>query len=569
MSETRYLVDILILLAAAVVAVPIFRRLGLSSILGFLAAGAAVGPWGFGFIDQVENIRHIAEFGVVFLLFLIGIEMKPSRLWVMRRMVFGLGTAQVVVTGLALTIIAMQFGFAGSTAIIIGFGLGLSSTAFGLQILTERSELNSSYGRFAFSILLLQDLAIVPLLMLVSFLANEQVPVGVAQLVVLEALLVIGAVFLFGRYLLNPFLHQVAVSRAAEVFTAAAVFAVLGIAWVTELFGLSMALGAFLAGLMLADSRYRHQVIADIQPFRGILLGLFFMGVGMSINFGLITELGWVIVPLVVGLLGTKALLLWGLCRLMRVEAVDSVRVALLLPQSGEFAFVLFGLATVSGLMAEELFQKLVLIVALTMALTPLSASLAARIGLRRASDEHPHHVDGAEHDAGARPVIVAGFGRVGRRVVHILAAGEIPYLGLDSDPDCVARARADGVEVFFGDASRLDVLKAAGAEQAAALVVTLDQPEAAERLVSAVRQRYPELPIYVRAADRGHGEKLRKAGATVVISEMLEVGLQLGGSLLRDQGVPPLRVFGVLQEIREQYYKSVDEKTDSGPCDG
>jgi monovalent cation:proton antiporter-2 (CPA2) family protein len=569
MSETRYLIDILILLGAAVVAVPVFRRLGLSSILGYLAAGAAVGPWGFGFISQVEEIRHIAEFGVVFLLFLIGIELKPSRLWVMRRSVFGLGTAQVVVTGLVLTSIAMQFGLAGTTAIIIGFGLALSSTAFGLQILTERGELNSTYGRTALSILLLQDLAIVPLLMLVSFLANELVPMHVAQFVVLEALLVILLVILAGRYLLNPLLHQVAVSRSAEIFTAAAVFAVLGIAWLTELFGLSMALGAFLAGLMLADSRYRHQVIADIQPFRGILLGLFFMGVGMSINFGLITELGWLIVPLVMGLLGAKAVLLWGLCRLMRVGAGDAVRVSLLLPQSGEFAFVLFGLATVSGIMAGDLYQKLVLIVALTMVLTPLSALLAARIGRRRDSEEHPHHVSRLEHDAGARHVIVAGFGRVGRRVVRILAAGKIPYLGLDLDPDHVAQARADGLEVFFGDASRLDVLKAAGAGRAAALVVTLDQRESAERLVSVVRQRYPDIPIYVRACDRGHCEQLRKAGATVVISEMLEVGLQLGGSLLRDQGVSPLTVFGVLQEVREKYYKSVDRKTGSGSCDG
>jgi voltage-gated potassium channel Kch len=251
----------------------------------------------------------------------------------------------------------------------------------------------------------------------------------------------------------------------------------------------------------------------------------------------------------------------------MRVEAVDSVRVALLLPQSGEFAFVLFGLATVSGLMAEELFQKLVLIVALTMALTPLSAHLAAGFRKRQESDEHPHHVDGAEHDADARHVIVAGFGRVGRRVGRILAAGGVPYLGLDTDPDRVALARTGGMEVFYGDASRLNVLKAAGAGQAAALVVTLDQREAAERLVSVVRQRFPDIPIYVRACDRSHCEQLRKIGATVVISEMLEVGLQLGGSLLRDQGVPPLRVFGQLQELREQYYKSVDEKTGSEPC--
>lgn len=561
MSETRYLIDILILLGAAVVAVPLFRKLGLSSILGYLVAGAVVGPWGFGFISQVEEIRHIAEFGVVFLLFVIGIELKPSRLWLMRRTVFGLGTAQVVVTGLVLAGISMLFGLTGSGAIIVGFGLALSSTAFGIQILTERGELNSSFGRTAFSVLLLQDLAIVPLLMLVSFWANEHAILESARFVVLEALLVVAAVIFAGRFLLNPLLHQVAASRSAEVFTAAAVFAVLGIAWLTKQFGLSMALGAFLAGLMLADSRYRHQVIADIQPFRGLLLGLFFMGVGMSINFGLIAELGWWLLLLVPGLMATKALLLWGLSRLMRVEARDSLRASLLLSQSGEFAFVMFGLAMVGGIMAEELFQQLVLIVALSMALTPLAASAESHFRRRQDGRKHAHHVSRAEPDEEARHVIVAGFGRVGRRVVQVLEAGDIPYLGLDADPERVANARSGGVEVFFGDAGRLDVLKAAGAEQAAALVVTLDQREVAARLVSIVHQHYPDLPIYARACDRDHCEQLHKAGATVIISEMLEVGLQLGGSLLKDQGLSGGKVHALLQKMRDGYYHGSCEK--------
>ncbi len=566
MSETRYLIDILILLGAAVVAVPLLHRLGLSSILGYLVAGAVVGPWGFGFISQVEEIRHIAEFGVVFLLFVIGIEMKPSRLWLMRRTVFGLGTAQVVVTGLALAGIAMLFGLTGGAAFIVGFGLALSSTAFGIQILTERGELNSGFGRTAFSVLLLQDLAIVPLLMLVSFWANESALVDSVRLVLLEAVLVIAAVMLAGRFLLNPLLHQVAMSRSAEVFTAAAVFAVLGIAWLTKQFGLSMALGAFLAGLMLADSRYRHQVVADIQPFRGLLLGLFFMSVGMSINFGLILAMGWWILLLVPGLMATKALLLWGLSRLMRVEARDSIRVSLLLSQSGEFAFVLFGLAMVSGLMAEGLFQQLALIVALSMAATPLAAWMETRFRKPQDGNRDPHHVSSVEQAAARRHVIVAGFGRVGRRVVSVLAAGGVPYLGLDADPDRVAHARSDGVEVFFGDASRLDVLKAAGAGEAAALVVTLDQREAAERLVSVIRQHFPELPIYARAIDKEHCVKLRKAGATAVISEMLETGLQLGGSLLKDQGFPGGKVHALLQKIREGYYRGRDEKAGSEP---
>jgi len=555
MSETNYLIDILILLAAAVVAVPIFRRLGLGSILGYLAAGAAVGPWGFGFIDQVEDIRHIAEFGVVFLLFAIGIELKPARLWVMRRMVFGLGTAQVVVTGLMLTGVALLFDLPNSTAVIVGFGLALSSTAFGLQILTERGKLGSAYGRTAFSILLLQDLAIVPLLMLVSLLAHDFSLLHGVEFAFLEALLVVVAVILAGRFLLNPLLYQAAASRNAEVFMATAVLVVLGTAWLVGAVGLSMALGAFLAGVMLAESHYRHQVVADIQPFRGILLGLFFMGVGMSINFGLIREYGWLVIALGAGLLCIKAFLLWGLCRVLGVPRNDSIRVSLLLAQSGEFAFVLFGLAAVSGVIDSDLFQFMILIVALTMVLTPLLASMAEYLGYRVKTEPTTHHVNHAVLDTGRPHVIVAGYGRVGRRVVSILTAGGVPYLALDSDPDRVAKARAEGNEVFYGDSSRLDVLKAAGAEQAAALVVTLDQYGSVEKLVSVMRQNYPTIPIYARARDRGHCESLRNTGATVVISEMLEAGLQLGGAVLKARGVANKEVMRLLYGIRKEYY--------------
>ncbi|MCK5382818.1 MAG: cation:proton antiporter, partial [Gammaproteobacteria bacterium] len=302
MTEAHYLTDILVLLAAAIVAVPVFQRLGLGSVLGYLAAGAIVGPWGFGFIDQVEEIRYIAEFGVIFLLFIIGIELKPARLWAMRRMVFGLGTAQVMLTGLVIAGLALLFDQSLRTALIIGFGLALSSTAFGLQILNERGEMGTVHGRTAFSVLLLQDLAVVPLLTLVSLLAADTALLEGIEFAILEAALVITFVILVGRFFLSPILRLVATSRTAEVFTAAAVFAVLGTAWLMEEVGLSLALGAFLAGLMMAESHYRHQVIADIQPFRGILLGLFFMGVGMSIDFGLLGRQGVVIAGLVLGL---------------------------------------------------------------------------------------------------------------------------------------------------------------------------------------------------------------------------------------------------------------------------
>jgi monovalent cation:proton antiporter-2 (CPA2) family protein len=555
MTETNYLADILVLLAAAVITVPVFRRLGLGAVLGYLVAGAIVGPWGIGFIDQIDEIRHIAEFGVIFLLFIIGIELKPARLWAMRRLVFGLGTAQVLVTGLTIAGLALLFDQPPKIAVIIGFGLALSSTAFGLQILTERSEMTTRHGRTAFAVLLLQDLAVVPLLTLISLLAARTTLLEGVEFALLDAVLVIALVILVGRFFLSPLLRLVATSRTAEVFTAAAVFAVLGTAWLMESVGLSLALGAFLAGLMMADSDYRHQVIADIQPFRGILLGLFFMGVGMSIDFGLLGRQGILIAGLVLGLLLIKSVILWVLCRLMGVGTPDATRVALLLSQSGEFGFVLFGLATISGVLPQDLFQFLTLLVALTMVTTPLMANLCELLGRCLTTAKVRHDVSTNHIDAGQPHVIIAGFGRVGRRVVRILQAGNIPYLAIDSNADRVLEGRREGFSVFYGDASQVDVLKAAGAEQAGVLVCTLDQAVPAMRLVNILRQHYPDISIHARGHDWQHCEQLLKAGATIAISETLEASLQLGGAVLHAMGILEEDAAAVIESLRKEYY--------------
>jgi monovalent cation:proton antiporter-2 (CPA2) family protein len=555
MVETHYLADILVLLAAAVIAVPVFQRLGLGAVLGYLAAGTLVGPWGLGFIDQIEEIRHIAEFGVIFLLFIIGIELKPARLWAMRRMVFGLGTAQVMVTGLAIAGLALLFDQPPKTAVIIGFGLALSSTAFGLQILTERGELGTGHGQTAFSVLLLQDLAVVPLLTLVSLLAAESTLLEGLEFALLEAVLVIAFVILVGRFFLSPILRLVATSRAAEVFTAAAVFAVLGTAWLMEEVGLSLALGAFLAGLMMANSHYRHQVIADILPFRGILLGLFFMAVGMSIDFGLLGRQGVLIAGLVLGLLLIKPVILWTLCRLMGVGTPDATRVALLLSQSGEFGFVLFGLAAISGVLPAELFQILTLVVALTMVSTPFMANLGEYLNRRLSKTADRHDVSTNHIDAGQPHVIIAGFGRVGQRVARILQAGNVPYLAIESNADRVLEGRRDGFQVFYGDASQVDVLKAAGAGQAGVLVCTLDQAVPALRLVNILRQQYPGIAIYTRGHDRQHCDQLLKAGATIAISETLEVSLQISEEVLNTMGVFEDDATALIESFRREYY--------------
>ncbi len=551
------MVEVLVLLTAAVLLVPLSKRLGLGSVLGYLMAGMLVGPWGLGLIDRLEEIRHIAEFGVVFLLFIIGIESKPARLWVMRRTVFGLGTAQVTVTGLLLTGLALLFELDARTAIIVGFGLALSSTAFGLQFLTERGELGTHSGRAAFSILLLQDLAVVPLLTLVSLLAQPVSLVEGIEFALLDTILVVASVILFGRFLLSPLLHHVATSRNSEVFTAAAVLVVLGTAWLMDAVGLSMALGAFLAGMMLADSSFRHQIIADIQPFRGSLLGLFFMAVGMSINFGLLTERGLLVIALVAGLLSLKAGVLWGLCRLAKIEQEHSLRVSLLLAQSGEFGFVIFALAVTEGVMMTELFQMLTLIIALSMALTPLLVRVHFRFEHHRPDGHHahPHQINHASMEGKEHYVVLAGFGRMGRNVAKILAVRKIPYLAIDSDPERVALARGKGFEVFYGDASRAAVLHAAGAERADMLVVTLDKPEVTGRLVKIMHEHYPHTPIYTRARDQAHVEQLYKLGARYVVSETREASFQLGGEILRANGIAVEEVDRLLGDLRNTYY--------------
>lgn len=561
MSEQPFLTDVLILLMAAVALVPLSQRLGLGAVVGYLAAGVVVGPWGLKVVVGVEDIRRLADLGVVFLLFLIGVELKPARLWVMRA-VFGLGFAQVVVTGGALMGLAMLLGIRGNTALLVGFGLALSSTAVGLQILTETREINTHSGRSAVAVLLLQDLALVPLLALMPFLADTG-PASWRDMAggALEALLVLAAVVVAGRFLLRPVFRLVASAGGSEIFAATAVLAVLGTAWLVGKAGLSMALGAFIAGLLLADSEYRHQVEADIQPFRGFLLGLFFMAVGTSIDFGMIGRRGMVLALLVIGLLAVKVLILFGLARLFRLRSDDALRVSLLLSQSGEFAFILFAAAASLGLMTAAELEILVMVVAVTIAVTPLLWTLAWRLtGKRdRRQTAGPAAVMDITDPAEGH-VIVAGFGRFGLTVCHVLGQNRIPYLALDLRPERVAYGLSHGYSVFFGDASRADVLRAAGAERARLAVVALDRRGASEQAVSVVHHHYPNPPIYARARDRGHSGALRSHGAVTTVRETVEARLQLAGSVLRALGIPNEQVSRMFDEFRRDDYKRLDE---------
>ena len=540
MTETHYIFDIIVLLTAAVVAVPLFQRLGLGAVLGFLVAGAAVGPWGIGFIMAVDEIRHLAEFGVVFMLFIIGIELKPARLWIMRRTVFGLGSAQLFATGVVLTLAALYFDLTLRSALVVGFGLALSSTAFGLQILSDKGELGTEYGRTSFAILLMQDLAIVPMMALLPLLASSDMSVTEdVELAALESILILVGVFVLGRLLFRPILKLVAESkRNPEIFTATAILLVLGAALLTGWAGLSMALGAFLGGLLLADSRYRHQIMSDIQPFRGLLLGLFFMSVGMSINFGLIGTHGLQVAGLVGGLLLIKAAVIWGLCRATGRTFAEAVQVALLLAQAGEFGFVIFGLANITGIMESELYQLLLLIIALSMAATPLLVKLSPWIGnaieqplpsrekMTRPFPESHNHV------------IVAGYGRFGKFLARSLAKARVPYLVIEVDPVKVTNAQSLDHPIFFGDASQIEVLRSAGAEHASAVVFAMNQMEHIGQAVVAVRDAFPSLQVYARAWDARMAQKLLSLGACYAIPETLESSQQLTRDVLSASGV-------------------------------
>ncbi|MHA1567662.1 MAG: monovalent cation:proton antiporter-2 (CPA2) family protein [Alphaproteobacteria bacterium] len=562
MHEAEILFDVLILLVAAVVVVPAFRRMRTSPVLGYLAAGILVGPHGLAVIRDSESVGTLAEFGVVFLLFMIGLELSVARLRTLSRLVFGLGALQVTVTGSLIGGVAWALGAPKEAAIIIGGGLALSSTAFVLQLLIERGERATPFGNVSFAVLLFQDLAIVPLLMLVTLLGEGGgsfiTAMGFAVVKAVVALVLVVGV---GRLVLRPVYRIIANTRSSELFVATTLLLILGTGWLVSLVDISMVLGAFLAGLLLSETEYRHQVEADIRPFRGILLGLFFMTVGMSIDIGLIQSELARIALIVVGLMAGKSLVTAALCRGFGLPASVSVRVGLLLAQGGEFGFILFLTASAVGLLASETTQILLASVTLTMVATPGMAYLGGKISAFSARREKEPVVGVEEigedkHDH----VLIAGFGRVGQSVAKIISAGGISYVALDLDATRIAACRAKGMPAFFGDASQMEILKSAGADLARGAVVTIDQPAAADRIVAALREFFPNLPVFVRAKDLLHGRRLEAEGATQAVPETLEASLQLGAIAMTSMGVSSDDVTGIIQELRNDDYKKLGD---------
>lgn len=527
-----------IFLAAAVVAVTLFRRLGLGTVLGYLAAGAFIGPTGLGLIHEVQGTLHVAELGVVLLLFLIGLELQPSRLWSMRTAVFGLGGAQVLVCAAAIMGLALAFRVPLPAAIAIGIALAMSSTAFATQILGEKREMATTHGKAAFGILLFQDVAAIPALALVPLLGVSETTSTRSPLV--QVALVAGVITILvvgGRLLLRPAFRFVAQSRSHELSTASALLVVIGTALVMHSVGLSMALGAFIAGVLLADSEYRHELEADIEPFKGLLLGLFFMAVGMSANLRVLLQKPLLVFALVILLVALKFAVLYGIGRVSKLPPRAAASLGVAISQGGEFAFVIFAAAEGAKVVEHRVVELLVVVVTLSMVLTPILFKLRDAYFLRQEGRGEKREFDKIS-DEGSR-VIIAGFGRVGQIVGRLLRVKGIPFTALDASATHVDFLRKFGNRIHYGDASRVDLLRAAHADHAEVFVLAIDDFEASMRTLKAVQEHFPHLKIVARARNRQHAYALFGAGVMNVIRENFAGSVEMARSTLEELGLP------------------------------
>ena len=539
-----WLLNSFIYLAAAVIAVPVAKKLGLGSIIGYLAAGIAIGPWGLKLVTNVQDILHFAEFGVVLMLFLVGLELEPKRLWNLRRPIFGWGSAQVMGCTVAMTGVAMALGVSWQIALVAGLGLALSSTAIALQAIGERNLMPTTSGQAGFSILLFQDVAAIPILALLPLLgaisgANEALAQSNRLFEAIKIIAVIGGIILGGRLLLRPLLRWIANSGTPEIFTAASLLLVVGIAALMQFVGLSMALGAFLAGVLLAESEYRRELETDIEPFKGLLLGLFFIAVGMSIDFGVLLKSPGLIAAILFGFLALKLAVIYILARSMKLPYQERAVFTVLLAQGGEFAFVVFQAAAGAKVFSVETSSLLIGAVALSMLITPLLLIAVDKLLLPRYASCGVPQMDEISEQQQA-PVIIAGFGRYGQIVGRLLLAQGISTTVLDHDAEMIETVRAFGLRVFYGDATRLDLLRTAGAETAGILVVAVDDQVQSLKIVDLAREHFPRLQLVARARDVTHWNQLRDRGVTLVERELFESSLRSGRTVLELLGQSP-----------------------------
>ena len=545
------LVQVVALLAAGVVAVPIFKRLGLGSVLGYLAAGLVIGPFGLGLFTDPQAILHVAELGVVMFLFIIGLEMQPSRLWGLRRAIFGLGFLQVASCSALLTVTGILLGFPPLVAFVGACGFVLSSTAIVMQLLEERGETSTQAGQRVISILLLEDLAIVPLLALIAFLAPGGADVSASErwTSIGIAIASLAALVAAGRYLLNPMFRLLAASHAREVMTAAALLVVLGSALAMQLGGLSMAMGAFLAGVLLSESTFRHQLEADIEPFRGILLGLFFLGVGMALDLSVIASDWRSILALVIAFMGVKGAAIYAIARLLRSGHREALTRAALMAQGGEFAFVLYSAGAAAGILDGQANATMTATVIISIALTPFVV-----MSLRWLLPAESASTDGVEEAADLNGrVLVVGFGRFGQIASQPLLMRGVDVSIIDDDVEMIQAAAEFGFKVYYGDGTRADILHAAGAGRAEAILICVDKPEAALRIAELVREEYPLLKVFARAYDRGAAISLIGAGVDYQIRETLESAFSFGRATLLELGVTEEEADELMEELRQR----------------
>ncbi|WP_455204382.1 glutathione-regulated potassium-efflux system protein KefC [Kaarinaea lacus] len=551
MDDHDVLINALIYLGAAVLAVPFAKRLGLGSVLGYLIAGIVIGPWGLRLITNVKDIFHFAEFGVVLLLFIIGLELNPARLWSMRKPLLGLGGAQVIITGIFIYGIAIFIGVEWKTALVAAMGLSLSSTAIALQILSEKNLIRTPAGSAGFSVLLFQDVAVIPMLALIPFMQASQVSGDSGNLMAfVKVVAVILAIIVGGHYIVRHVLRVIANTRLPEIFTAFSLLLVIGIALLMQTVDMSMALGAFLAGVLLADSEYRHQLESEIEPFKGLLMGLFFIAVGMSIDFGILLKQPLLVLSLVVALVAIKLVILMLLGKVFSIPLSQNYLFGFLLCQGGEFAFVLFGVASNFNVVQPEVVAVLTVVVAISMMCTPLLMILdekwiEPRFALPR--DEVMEEVKIDEENA----VIIAGFGRFGQIVARLLHANNINTTVIDHSPENIERVRKFGYKVFYGDVSRLDLLRSAGAEKAKLLILAIDDRNAMLKTIEEVKKHFPHLQIQARAWDMVHAYELLDHGVQIFERETFESALLLGERALQSMGYGAYRAKRAAQRFK------------------
>lgn len=551
-AATSELVKVVALLGAAVVMVPLFRRFGLGSVLGYFTAGLVIGPFGLGWFSDPQAILHTAELGVVMFLFVIGLEMRPSHLWSLRKEIFGLGTLQIVTCAVVLTLIAKLFGLPWQVAFIGATGFVLTSTAVVMQLLAERGDIALPPGQKIVSILLFEDLLIVPLLALVAFMGPSAGSADGEGSRWLSIAIGVGAVVglvLVGRFLLNPLFRILAAAKAREVMTAAALLVVLGAALLMQLSGLSMAMGAFLAGVLLSESTFRHQIEADIEPFRGILLGLFFLSVGMALDLGVVAGNWPLIVGLVLALMTAKALCIYVVARLLGSGHAQALDRGVVMAQGGEFAFVLFAAAASAGVIDVDINANFTAVVVLSMALTPLVVLVHRRFAPAAAVN-----LDGVEAADGlSGSVLMIGFGRFGQVASQSLLARDVDVTIIDNDVEMIHSAERFGFKIYYGDGTRLDVLHASGAATARAVAVCVNSPEAADRIVELVAHEFPQAKLLVRSFDREHSLRLIHAGVDFQIRETFESAVMFGQAALMELGADEDDARDIAEQIRER----------------